>query len=168
MLGARARVRAGAEEECREKRRRESRNRNKSRRKRRCGNHRVGAENKNTSIFVPNLDFWDKKNGKRHFLMGFGLHNPGLIAIIWVKVKIWCRKMPRNQNGTKLFEKLKMSLSSRPEIKNNTNKRNKSNNYVLINPDAGKFGIRCRGIREIRCAAAGDHAGSLDYDSVQD
>lgn len=57
----------------------------------------VGAENKNTSIFVPNLDFWDKKNGKRHFLMGFGLHNPGLIAIIWVNVKIWHRKMPRNQ-----------------------------------------------------------------------
>ena len=57
----------------------------------------VGAENKNTSIFVPNLDFWDKKNGKRHFLMGFGLHNPGLIVIIWIKVKIWHRKMPRNQ-----------------------------------------------------------------------
>ena len=56
-----------------------------------------GAENKNTGIFVPNLDFWDKKKGKRHFLMGFGLHNPVLIASIWVKVKIWYRKMPRNQ-----------------------------------------------------------------------
>jgi hypothetical protein len=47
--------------------------------------------------------------------------------------------------------------------KNGTNKRSKSNNYVHLNPDAGKHNFRCRGIKEIRCAAAGDHAAMQDH-----